>query len=56
MKKAGTAITGVGGALGLLASLFDSFGWEEGAEAIGTIAGAFMGVGGAVSMLTTLFP
>jgi len=45
-----------GGALGLLASLFENLGMDKAAEATSVLATVFMGLGSVISVLTTVFP
>ena len=56
MGALGSAVMGVGGALGLLASLFESLGMEETAEVVGVLAGVFMGLGTVMTTLSSIAP
>lgn len=56
MGALGGAAMGVGGALGLLASLFESMGLEEFAGPVSTLATVFMGLGSVMSVLSTIAP
>ena len=56
MGALGGAATGVGGALGLFASLLEKLGMEEEAKAVGVLAAVFMGLGTVMSLLSSIAP
>ena len=56
MGALGGAAMAVGGSLGLLASLFESLGMEEEAEAVGVLAAVFMGLGTVMTTLSSIAP
>jgi hypothetical protein len=45
-----------GGAVGLLASVFESAGWEEGANALEKVSVVLMGVGAGLQALSAIMP
>jgi hypothetical protein len=56
MGALGGAAMGVGGALGLIASLFESMGLEKEAEVVSTLATVFMVLGTVMTTLSSIAP
>jgi hypothetical protein len=52
----GGAMMGAGVALGMLAALFESLGWDEAAEGTQTLAAVFIGLGTVLSVVSSILP